>query len=248
MTSPLCSPSRASLLTGQYAHRHGITDNTDRSARSHRLVTFPRLLRDAGYETAFVGKWHMGVDDTPRPGFDHWVSVRGQGRYLDPDFNVDGRRLARPGYFTDILNQYAVDFLRRDHGRPFLLYVSHKAVHPDVTQNADGSVNLADAERFVPAQRHQALYGGAAIPHRPNHGRPPVGKPALLAPASPIFLRSVADTVTGRRDDPRSPANAGRGRRRYWARSSRPSTPAGPATTRSSSSRATRATSTASTA
>jgi N-acetylglucosamine-6-sulfatase len=180
VTSPLCSPSRASFLTGHYAHKHGITDNTDRSARSHQLVTFPRLLHDAGYATAFVGKWHMGVDDTPRPGFDHWVGVRGQGRYLDPELNVDGQRVARTGYFTDILNQYALDFLRRAHGRPFLLYVSHKAVHPDLTQNADGSVDTGDAELFVPAPRHGGLYAGAAVPHRPNHGRVPAGKPALL--------------------------------------------------------------------
>src|SRR5215207_4120222 len=63
---PLCSPSRASFLTGQYAHTHGVIDNTDRSALSHKLVTFPKLLRDAGYETAYVGKWHMGGDDSPR--------------------------------------------------------------------------------------------------------------------------------------------------------------------------------------
>jgi N-acetylglucosamine-6-sulfatase len=179
-TSPLCSPSRASLLTGRYAHAHGITDNTDRSPRSHQLVTFPRLLHDAGYETAFVGKWHMGVDDTPRPGFDRWVSVRGQGRYVDPELNVDGERVARKGYFTDVLHEYALEFLRRERSRPFLLYVSHKAVHPDVTQNADGSVDLSDAERFVPSERHRGLYTKAIVPHRPNHGRVPAGKPALL--------------------------------------------------------------------
>jgi N-acetylglucosamine-6-sulfatase len=180
VTTPLCSPSRASLLTGQYAHKHGITDNTDRSARSRELVTFPRLLHDVGYETAFLGKWHMGVDDTARPGIDHWVSVKGQGRYLDPELNVNGERRIVKGYFTDILNGFAVDFLKQEHAKPFLLYIAHKAVHPDLTQNADGSVSDPDADRFIPAERHRQLYAEAAIPHRPNYGRPPEGKPALL--------------------------------------------------------------------
>jgi N-acetylglucosamine-6-sulfatase len=182
VTTPLCSPSRASLLTGQYAHRHGITDNTDRSRRSHELVTFPRLLHDAGYETAFVGKWHMGVDDTARPGFDRWISVQGQGTYLDPEFNVDGRQEKIPGYFTDILNRFALDFVKQPHAKPYLLYISHKAVHPDLVQNADGSISDPTGGKFVPAERHRSLYAGAAIPHRPSHGKPPLDKPALMRP------------------------------------------------------------------
>lgn len=179
MTTPLCSPSRASFLTGQYAHRHGITDNVDRSGASHQLMTFPRLLDQSGYETAFIGKWHMGNDDKRRPGFDRWVSFKGQGTYLDPDINDDGKSVKPTGYITDILNGYAVEFIKRRHDKPFLVYLAHKAIHPEVTQNNDGSVNLADAELFIPAERHKTLYAGKAIARRPNYGRAPEGKPAL---------------------------------------------------------------------
>ena len=179
MTTPLCSPSRASFLTGQYAHTHGIVDNVDRSAASHRLATFPLLLHQSGYETAFIGKWHMGNDDKPRPGFDRWVSFKGQGTYLNPDINEDGRSVKPAGYITDILNGYAVEFIQRQHDKPFLIYLAHKAIHPEVTQNNDGSVNLADAELFIPAERHRDLYAGKTIPHRPNYKRAPQGKPAL---------------------------------------------------------------------
>ncbi|MCI0391501.1 MAG: sulfatase [Acidobacteria bacterium] len=179
MTTPLCSPSRASFLTGQYAHTHGITDNVDRSAASHQLVTFPRLLHQSGYETAFIGKWHMGNDDKPRPGFDRWVSFKGQGTYRDPDINEDGKSVKPSGYITDILNGYAVEFIKRRHDKPFLVYLAHKAIHPEVTQNNDGSVNLADSERFIPAERHKNQYAGKAIPRRSNYGRAPEDKPAL---------------------------------------------------------------------
>ncbi|MEY2427507.1 MAG: hypothetical protein QOJ40_392 [Verrucomicrobiota bacterium] len=180
VTTPLCSPSRASFLTGQYAHKHGVIDNTARDALSHQLVTFPRLLHDAGYETAFVGKWHMGLDDTARPGIDYWVSVKGQGVYLDPEINDNGQRKKVPGYVTDIFSDYSVDFLKRKHTKPFLLYLSHKAVHPDLTQNADGSLSDPSAAKFIPAERHKNLYANEVIPHRANYGRAPVGKPALL--------------------------------------------------------------------
>jgi N-acetylglucosamine-6-sulfatase len=186
VATPLCSPGRASILTGQYARKHGIVDNTDRSPRSHELVTFPRLLHDAGYETAFIGKWHMGLDDNPRPGIDHWVSVKGQGNYFDPEFNVNGRREKIPGYFTDIFNRFALDYLKQKHDKPYLLYLSHKAVHPDLVQNADGSVSDPNADKFIPADRHKLLYADATIPHRGNYGRPPEGKLALLRPIAGV--------------------------------------------------------------
>jgi arylsulfatase A-like enzyme len=203
MTTPLCSPSRASFLTGQYAHTHGITDNVDRSAASKRLVTFPALLHRSGYETAFIGKWHMGNDDAPRPGFDRWVSFKGQGTYINPDINEDGKTVKRPGYTTDVLNGYAVEFIRRRHEKPYLVYLAHKAVHPEVTQNNDGSVNLDEAERFLPAERHQSAYAGVTIPRRPNYGRAPEGKPALqrqIGSLPPLGARTVTsdEAILGR--------------------------------------------------
>src|SRR5262245_26665304 len=147
VTTPLCSPSRASFLTGQYVHTHGIRDNTNRGPASHKLVTFPRLLKDSGYETAYVGKWHMGRDDSPRPGFDRWVSFKGQGVYIDPPLNIDGKEVKAKGYMTDLLNQHAVAFVRQKRSKPFAVYLAHKAVHGP----------------FTPAERHKALYDDATF-------------------------------------------------------------------------------------
>jgi len=206
-TTPLCSPSRACFLTGQYAHRHGIVDNTARVAQSHQLVTWPRLLRSAGYETAFLGKWHMGNDDSARPGFDHWVSFRGQGECLDPELNVNGKVSRSRGYVTDILTDHAVGFLERSRphdqqDQPFCMYLAHKAIHPNVQQADDGKVSGASldaAEAFIPAERHRTLYAGARIPRRPNYARVPRDKPALARPMEglkPLGRDTVTDDAT----------------------------------------------------
>jgi N-acetylglucosamine-6-sulfatase len=137
------------------------------------------VLHDAGYETCWVGKWHMGVDDSPRPGFDDWLSVKGQGRYVDPPLNDNGREVQGKGYVTDIFNDRAEAFLRKPRDKPFCLYLSHKAVHPDLEQRADGSVVNSLATNFVPAERHAKLYEGVTIPRRPNCDDTLEGKPAL---------------------------------------------------------------------
>jgi N-acetylglucosamine-6-sulfatase len=179
LVAPLCSPSRASFLTGQYPRTHGIIDNVNRSAASHQLITFPFLLRQSGYTTAFIGKWHMGNDDSPRPGFDRWVSFKGQGSYLNPEINDDGKDVKPSGYITDLLTGYAIEFIKRRHDKPYLVYLAHKAIHPEVMQHDDGSVNLAQSEHFIPAERHRNLFIGEKIPRRPNAMRPPTGKRAL---------------------------------------------------------------------
>jgi len=157
VTSALCSPSRATILTGQTARNHGIVDNAGTSEAN--LTFFPSYLQNAGYQTAFIGKWHMGKDsDAPRPGFDKWVSFRGQGFYYPSpnpsrrNLNVDGKSVPQKGYITDELTDYAMDWLQtgRDKSKPFFLYLSHKAVHADPK----------------PAKRHEGQYANTtfAIP------------------------------------------------------------------------------------
>jgi N-acetylglucosamine-6-sulfatase len=178
--TPLCSPSRASFLTGQYVHTNGIIDNTARDERSHQLHTFPRILHGAGYRTAFIGKWHMGNDDSPRPGFDLWVSMQGQGEAIDPNLNINGRREQVKGYVTDVLTDYSLQFVRQARSEPFLLYLSHKALHPNIIQQNDGStVNIGEGG-YIPADRHKGMYRESLFERRPNHGVPPIDKPALM--------------------------------------------------------------------
>ncbi|MBI5774476.1 MAG: sulfatase [Verrucomicrobia bacterium] len=177
--TPLCSPSRATLLTGLYPHTHGITDNTERSAQSHKLVTFPQSLQRAGYRTAFVGKWHMGNDDSRRPGFDHWVCLKGQGSSFDSELNVNGASVKTTGHVTDALSEQALAFLKQPRAQPFLLYLAHKAVHPETAQRADGSLSDPNASTFVPAKRHEQLYAGVKVPRRPSALVAPQNKPAL---------------------------------------------------------------------
>jgi len=129
-TTSLCSPSRGSILTGLYAHSHGVRDNfTELPAN---LTHWPMRLRELGYDTAYLGKWHMGEDnDAPRPGFDFFATHKGQGKYYDTEWNVNGAgtKLIK-GYYTTIVTEMALDWLRRDHGgRRWALCVGHKAPH-----------------------------------------------------------------------------------------------------------------------
>jgi N-acetylglucosamine-6-sulfatase len=148
VSTPLCAPSRASVLTGQYAHEHGIIDN--QHTKTDHVPFFHEHLQNAGYETAFIGKWHTYQLDSakPRSGFDHWVSFEGQGQYFNPTLNVNGKQVKRKGYITDILTDYAQKWLNnRDGDKPFFLYLSHKAPHA----------------WFRPAPRHRNRYANAPI-------------------------------------------------------------------------------------
>ena len=128
-TTSLCSPSRATILSGLYAHTHGVTNNFTDYPRE--LASFPLQLQNSGYETAYIGKWHMGEkDDSPRPGFDYFVTHQGQGTYYDPEFNFNGKgRRSIPGYYTNIVTDLSTDWLKQSHDKPFLLMVGQKAPH-----------------------------------------------------------------------------------------------------------------------
>jgi N-acetylglucosamine-6-sulfatase len=167
-TTPLCSPNRASILTGQYASRHGIIDNVGRDAMSHRLPNYHLELKRLGYETAHIGKWHMGNDASPRPGYDTWSSFRGQGTIRDPVFWEHGKETQLRGYVTDLLNERAAEFVARRRERPFALFFAHKAVHPDVQQRQDGTIDVASMQGYLLPERHRDLYRGCVYPPRPN--------------------------------------------------------------------------------
>ncbi len=155
VTTSLCSPSRASILTGQFSHHHGVVDNQAPIADSVRY--FPQYLQEAGYATAFIGKWHMGHETSePRKGFDQWISFRGQGQYYNPTININGEEkpYGDSTYITDLLTDFAMEFLRDQEGseKPFFMYLSHKGVHAE----------------FRPAKRHQHAYDNEKVSYPPT--------------------------------------------------------------------------------
>jgi arylsulfatase A-like enzyme len=149
VSTALCSPSRASILTGQYAHTHTVVDND--APLPVNLKFFPQYLQQKNYQTAFMGKWHMGnTDDKPQPGFDYWLSFQGQGVYYNPTFNINGKRIKQPegSYTTDLLTDYAIGWMnKRNKQKPFFIYLSHKGVHAE----------------FQPAKRHESKYANVPI-------------------------------------------------------------------------------------
>lgn len=132
VTNSICGPSRATLLTGKYSHINGYTLNEKKFNVGQQL--FPKLLQQNGYQTAWIGKWHLG--NLPE-GFDFWRILNNQGQYYNPDF-IGPRDTTRvEGYVTNLITQFSVDWLNhRDTTKPFFLVVGEKATHrewlPDI--------------------------------------------------------------------------------------------------------------------
>jgi arylsulfatase A-like enzyme len=148
-TTSLCSPSRASILSGQYAHAHGVVNNfTEYPAN---LPSFPAVLQKQGYETAYIGKWHMGEDnDNPRPGFDYFVTHKGQGKYWDTEFNINGQGSREiKGYYTTVVTKLADDWIKKQRTKPFMLILGHKAPH----------------SFYTPEPKYAKAFDGVPIPY-----------------------------------------------------------------------------------
>jgi len=143
----ICGPSRASILTGKHSHINGFLDNNF-SRFDGSQPTFPKMLQQAGYETAIIGKWHLISDPT---GFDFWEILPGQGSYYNPDFiQMDGSKKRYEGYVTDIVGEKSIDWIknRKDKSKPFILMSQQKAPH----------------RAWVPAVRHMDVFDGMDLP------------------------------------------------------------------------------------
>ncbi len=156
VVNSLCSPSRASFLTGCYGHLNGIVNNHTPFPEDN--VTYASLLRSAGYATGFVGKWHMGKQSGQRPGFDYSASFLGQGRYFDCPFEINGETTQTKGWVDDVSTDYAVEFLRRNRTKPFLLVMGYKTAHGP----------------FDPPPRHANTYQGEQARSVPNMNDPAI--------------------------------------------------------------------------
>jgi N-acetylglucosamine-6-sulfatase len=142
----ICGPSRACILTGKHSHKNGFLRNGNRFDGSQ--MTFPKLMQDAGYQTAIIGKWHLSSNPT---GFNHWEVLPGQGSYYNPDLiQMNGKKKRYEGYCTDIITENALAWLKdkRDPDKPFILMCQHKAPH----------------RNWSPPPRHFSLYKGMDIP------------------------------------------------------------------------------------
>jgi len=141
----ICGPSRASVLTGKHSHSHGYMRNTSEGFDNSQQ-TLPKILRENGYQTAVIGKWHLVSEPT---GFDFWKILNDQGEYNNPDFITQGDTAQYMGYATDLITDFSKEWLAQiDHSKPFFLMMHHKAPH----------------RNWIPAERHYTLYDTTQFP------------------------------------------------------------------------------------
>jgi len=180
--TPVCSPARASFMTGQFPSQHGVRDflasgaHFDRRDWLEGTPTLPELLTNAGYDCGFVGKWHVGRDAVPQPGFASWFALNGEypiHHQGDNGFSREGVEERQVGNLTEIITQGALDFLsRRDGDKPFCLFVGYYATHSPWRDQPEDLV-----ARYRPAD-FSALDAGASAPGLINVEMPDLSTPA----------------------------------------------------------------------
>jgi arylsulfatase A-like enzyme len=148
VTNSICSPSRAVALTGKFSHLNGVRDNLD--VFDSTQVTFPKIIRKKGYQTAIVGKWHLKSEPT---GFDYWKVLPDQGHYYNPEFRTPNGIVEEEGYVTDVTTDLALNYLDsfRDKEKPFLLMYHHKAPHRQWWPSMEDLEAYKDSEIPSPA-------------------------------------------------------------------------------------------------
>jgi len=163
ITHSICSPGRAGFLTGQYTHKNGIMDND--TPFPVDSITHATLLRDAGYQTAYFGKWHMGPQKGQRPGFLHSASFVGQGQYMDCPMEINGTLTPTKGWVDDVSTDMAIDWVKKNAQKPFSLVLGFKSPH-----NKRGGENLPPRLRDLYAGKQTQRTPNCAIPavyHKP---------------------------------------------------------------------------------
>lgn len=159
VANSISGPSRACLMTGKHSHANGFMNNSHKFDSTQ--LTFPRLLRQAGYQTAMIGKWHLG--GRPSSDFDFWEILPGQGSYYNPDFITPNGNKHYDGYVTDVITDMGIDYLsNRDKSKPFCMFLHHKAIHR-IWMSDTTHINMFEDKTFpVPETFHDQYDGRQA--------------------------------------------------------------------------------------
>lgn len=189
--NPLCGPSRATVLTGRFSHANRFFSNELSPAFDTAQRTLPAVMREAGYRTALIGKWHLGDGVIAKAGFDHYEVMPGHGHYYSPEFITPGGVTQYPGHVTEVITDRALAWLKsgRDPAKPFVLMIHHKAPH----------------RNWVPGPDELALFAGRDWPEPANlrddyAGRSPAAAEARMRIGDHLYFANDLLLPTGRRE------------------------------------------------
>jgi len=153
-TTPLCSPSRSSIMTGMYASHHGVRNNDS----TLKVTTLAPRLQQAGYYTGLIGKYINSEDATPKAGYDYWVGMPSLGNYTNPRLNVNGVWTNHQGYLTYLLRDYVIDFLKKAQTRgnqPFFLFFNPRTPHTPLEPAPSDTGLYEDLSPYRPANYNE---------------------------------------------------------------------------------------------